>query len=288
MRVTVYIVNAFTANGDGGNPAGVVLDASNLDESQMQIVASRIAHSETAFVSPSILATRHVRFFTPTNQLDLCGHATIATWLLLATHKIVPFGQHTQETIAGVLRLQVAEDGLVFMEQTKATFYETIPPRELIPLLDIDITDLDTTLPLQMVSTGIKDLFVPVKNKTALAKIRPNLPAIVNFSRPRKMSSIHAFTLLENGESLAAARNFAPIDGISEEAATGTSSGALLCYLRRYHRLAEHQLYRIEQGESMGRLSYVYGRFDDSRVWIGGNAKVIGRQIVELQLFNVG
>lgn len=283
MKVTVYAVNAFTANGSGGNPAGVVLDASSLSESQMQLVATKMGFAETAFVSASSIATRQVRFFTPTNELDLCGHATIATWSLLAAHKLVPFGQHTQATGVGILKLSITNDGLVFMEQTKATFYGMIVPDDLAPLLSIDATDFYSTLPPQMVSTGIKDVVVAVKDKTVLANIQPDLPAIIDFSRPRKISSIHVFTLLENGHSLAAARNFAPIDGIPEEAATGTSSGALLCYLRDHHRLPQQQEpYRMEQGEGMGRLSYIYGRFEDDIIWIGGRAKVMGKQVIEL------
>jgi predicted PhzF superfamily epimerase YddE/YHI9 len=80
--------------------------------------------------------------------------------------------------------------------------------------------------------------------------------------------------LLEQSESIASARNFAPVDGIDEEAATGTSSGALLCYLQKYGRLPQQDMYRIEQGEAMGCLSYIYGTFVDNIVWVGGNAEV--------------
>ena len=78
-----YTVNAFTANGEHGNPAGVVLDAEHLSDEQMLTIARQIDLSETAFVSASSRADYRIRFFTTTDEVDLCGHATIAAWSLL-------------------------------------------------------------------------------------------------------------------------------------------------------------------------------------------------------------
>ncbi len=80
--VTVYSVNAFTLNGKGGNPAGVCLDADGLSESKMQAIAAKVGYSETAFVQKPVSAKADykTRFFTPTREVNLCGHATIATF----------------------------------------------------------------------------------------------------------------------------------------------------------------------------------------------------------------
>jgi PhzF family phenazine biosynthesis protein len=269
-----YIVHAFTADGKNGNPAGVVLDAESLNEQQMLAIAAKIGLSETAFVSESSEATKRVRFFTPTVEEPLCGHATIATWSLLHQLGVIQAGPYTQETGAGILQVQVDDDGLIFMEQASASFYGQIEPTEIAVLLNVGISDFHATLRPQIVSTGIKDLLIPVKDKAVLAKIQPNLDGITEFSTQHNISGFHVFALLDNHESLACARNFAPADGIPEECATGTSNGALLCYLNAKNVLPEQENYRIEQGESMGLRSYIYGTFKNGRIWIGGHATI--------------
>jgi PhzF family phenazine biosynthesis protein len=79
----VYILNAFSATAEGGNPAGVVADATSMTEEQIQEIARELGYSETAFVQTSDVADFKVRFFTPVTEVDLCGHATIATFSLL-------------------------------------------------------------------------------------------------------------------------------------------------------------------------------------------------------------
>lgn len=270
---TAYTVNAFTANGEHGNPAGVVLDADQLTDTQMLSIAQQVNLSETAFVSEGDVADRQVRFFTTTNEVDLCGHATIATWSLLKSLGRISNGNYTQQTVAGDLAVTVQDD-IVFMEQTPAAFSETVPPAEVASLLGIEVGDLHSSLIPQMVSTGLKDLMVPVKDKQVLARLQPRAEAIKTFSADHDSYSLHVFALTD-GDSLASARNFDPAHGIPEECATGTSNGGLLCYLRKNGVLPPQETYRIEQGEAMGELSYIYGKFVDETVWIGGQATVM-------------
>lgn len=278
MNTIVHIVNAFTANGSGGNPAGIVLDADNLSTQEMQAITVQLGLSDMAFVCKSEQATYKVRFFTVAREIDLCGHATIATWSLLHAQGLAA-GDYTQETGAGLLSVTIADNGLVFMEQAKATFYDKIPVADIAPLLGVSVNDFHVTLKPQIVSTGIHDLFVPVASKSVLARLRADLPAITRFSEKHQVSALHVFSLLNSrDDSLAATRNFAPVDGIDEEAATGTSNGAFLCYLKKYGQLPDQDVYRIEQGETMGSLSYIYGKFVDDAVWIGGRATVIREQ----------
>jgi PhzF family phenazine biosynthesis protein len=274
----LYIVNAFTANGKNGNPADVMLGSDDLHAKQMLAIAAEVGLSETAFVAKSDRATRRVRFFTPTVEEPLCGHATIATWSLL--HKLgdLPAGTHTQETKAGVLKVEIQDNGLTFMEQAKAQFFDEIETSKFAGMLGLQPKDFHRTLRPQIASTGIRDLLIPLANESVLAKLSPQLDAITNFSRRHNISGFHIFALLEKGQSLASARNFAPADGIPEECATGTSNGALLCYLKHKGALPEQDVYRIEQGEAMRRLSYIYGRFRDGTVWVGGEAEVMDRK----------
>lgn len=177
MQKTGHTVNAFTANNENGNPAGVIVNADTLNEALMLATALQAGLSETAFIQSSRTATRKVRFFTPTTEVDLCGHATIAAWSLLYKLGHIPAGEYTQETKAGILKVTVQSNGLTFMEQAKAEFFEKINPKDIINLLGITTSDLHNTLKPQIVSTGIKDLLIPVIDTSVLSKIRPNLEA---------------------------------------------------------------------------------------------------------------
>jgi PhzF family phenazine biosynthesis protein len=271
-----YIVNAFTARGEHGNPAGVVLDADDLHEDQMLAIAQQVGLSETAFVSKGNDAATRVRFFTPTEEVALCGHATIAAWSLLKSLKRVSNGNHIQQTIAGNLGVTIRDD-ITFMEQTPPRFYETVSTNIITELLGIETDDLHPTLPSQLVSTGLKDVMVPVRDAEVLERLQPQTEAIKAFSRQHDSYSLHVFALTQ-GESLASARNFDPAHGIPEECATGTSNGGLLCYLNQQGVLPTQDIYRVEQGRAMGQLSYIYGRFVDQTVWIGGNATLMAQR----------
>jgi PhzF family phenazine biosynthesis protein len=214
-----------------------------------------------------------MRFFSPTDELDLCGHATIATWSLLHQNGL-PAGDYTQETFAGVLKVNVQNDGVVFMEQVPATFYEEIPRSELAAVLGLAEDDFHEALAPQVVSTGLKDIMVPLKNEAVLAKLRPDFAAITELSKKYDITGLHVFALCEAGDSLTAARNFCPRYGIPEEAATGTSTGAMFCYLKAHDALPKGETYRAEQGHAMDELSYIYGKFVGDVVWIGGEAAV--------------
>ena len=105
MDLTVYKLSSFPKEGHGGNEAGVVLDADSLKDKEMLKIAKEVGFSETAFVSNSNVADFKVRFFTPVNEVSLCGHATIATFNLLRDKEIISPGIYTQETKAGILKL---------------------------------------------------------------------------------------------------------------------------------------------------------------------------------------
>lgn len=257
MNVDIYHVNAFTAEDHGGNPAGVVFDADQFSESQMLAIAQQVGFSETAFICDSQKATKRLRFFTPTGEVDLCGHATIASWSLLRQRQLVTDGLSTQETLAGLLKVRVRHDGLVYMEQTGAEFYETFGLEIIAPLLGVETADFNQDLRPQIVSTGLKDLMVVVKDDSILNSVRPDLEAIAAYSKSNDITGIHVAALSNGQTPLAFARNFAPLFGIDEESATGTSNGALLCYFKEHGVLPRRDEYMIEQGRVWARLHIV-------------------------------
>lgn len=269
MKNNVYILNAFSITKEGGNPAGVVINADNLTEENMLYIAKKVNLSETAFVSSSDIADFKVRFFTPTNEVDLCGHATIATFALLFKNKIISEGKYTQETKAGVLDVFVNDKGIITMQQNKPMFFEKfdLPSPEFsevcdsigLGLEDIGTEDLEFNIfnEIQVVSTGLKDVIVPVKSKEILLNIEPKFDKIEEISNRYSTSGYHIFAKEDNNIYC---RNFAPADGIPEEAATGSASGSTACYLIENKIIKSDKITSIifTQGESMNRPSTIY------------------------------
>lgn len=113
METTVYTLTAFSKAVNGGNPAGVVLDADFLSEHEMQKIAAEVGFSETAFVQKSENADFKLRFFTPCAEVDLCGHATVAAFYLLAYKGLIEVGEYSQETKAGILKVENHQNGIL-------------------------------------------------------------------------------------------------------------------------------------------------------------------------------
>src|SRR6056297_1630645 len=118
---SMALVDAFTTDPLSGNAAGVVPDADGLSTEQCQAIARELAVSETAFLSPSTDADRQIRYFTPTQEVDLCGHATIAAHAVLHDEGQLSAGSHSLATAVGVLDIEIDEDGTVWMQQETPT-----------------------------------------------------------------------------------------------------------------------------------------------------------------------
>lgn len=277
----IYLIRAFTKDGQGGNLAGVVLDADGLDEKEMQDIATKVNVSETAFLQKSDKANFKVRFFTPTAEVDLCGHATIATFSLLAK-KLSP-GIYTQETKAGILNVEITLDGVIFMDQAVPEFLDMLDSTAIAKVLNIpDQWIINTKLKPQVVSTGLKDIMIPIDTREHLLEIKPDFKSITDMSKEHDVVGLHVFTLdTIQPEATAHARNFAPLYGINEESATGTSNGALACYLFENEKLTPSDHYIFEQGYNMDQPSEIYAKLENKnniRVKIGGRA-VIDKEI---------
>ncbi len=281
QKIVVATLNAFARTAKGGNPAGVVLDADRLDESAMQRIAARVGLSETAFVRKSAAADFKIRFFTPAAEVDLCGHATIAAFSLLFGLRRIPPGRYSQETKAGILGVEVRTDGTVFMDQALPVFGDAIDPGEIAASLGIGPDSWPRIMPVQIVSTGLPDIMVPIVSLRELSSLEPDFAKITDISKKQGSVGYHAFSLETKYGSTAHCRNFAPLYGIPEEAATGTSSGALACYLFKHGKITEEQARTLvfEQGYSMGRPSEILVRLEIADngitgVHVGGKATV--------------
>lgn len=259
MRVKVYTVNSFAKSINGGNPAGVVLNADGLSDVEMKKIAGVVGFSETAFVMKSDLADFMVRFFTPNEEVDFCGHATIAVFHTISSKGYIKSGRYSQETKAGILDVQVMEDLSIMMNQNIPSYHEIIEKQEIADSLNITVDEMLENLPVQIVSTALRDILVPIKSLDILNSINPDFKKVENISSKYNTVGYHIFTLESLNESNAHCRNFAPLYGIPEESATGTSNGALACYLYKYGKLKHDHITNIsiEQGYSMERPSEI-------------------------------
>ena len=289
MKINYYQLNSFAKSSSGGNPAAIVLNSDNLSEDIMQKIAKTINFSETAFVSNSNYANFKVRFFTPNEEVDLCGHATIGTFSILLSNKIITPGLYNQETKAGILDVEVKSDSSIMMNQSLPIFYEEIPKYEIANSLNISVDDIEDDIPIQIVSTGLRDIIIPIKNLSILTSIKPNFKKIIDISKKYNVVGYHAFSLESIHNSTAHCRNFAPLYDILEESATGTSNGALACYLYKYEKINNTQInnLKFEQGYCMEKpseikVSLVTEGKNILQVKVGGNT--LGLKVCEIDI----
>lgn len=324
MKLEVITLNAFAADETGGNPAGVVLDADRFSEIEMQKIAKKVGFSETAFIMKSDKADYKLRFFTPEDEVELCGHATIGAFYAMFNLGIIKSGKYTQETKAGILQIEIKEDGKIFMQQNKPSFFEKITDedeafKEICNSLRLDadrigiknyvaqlgvdgleavyVEGKNILRKLGVVSTGLKDLIIPVQDLETLRNIRPDYELISKISKQYDVTGYHVFTLeTQDEENTAQCRNFAPLFGINEESATGTSSGALACYIYENKLKSKIKLngtinMRFEQGFTMNQKSIIDASIDvhsnESGVYIeavrvGGIAQNISKINIEI------
>lgn len=280
MHVKVYKLNSFAKTKEGGNAAGVVINADSLSEKDMIKIAAILGFSETAFILPSEAADFRVRFFTPKEEVDLCGHATIAAFHTMAHLGLLKPGKYKQETKAGILGIEIKEDHSVMMNQTVPVYSVIIEKEELADSLNIDSSQMLEDLPAQIVSTGLRDIMIPVKSIEILNVMKPDMEKIKMISQKYNAVGYHVFTLQSLYGANASCRNFAPLYEIPEESATGTSNGALGCYLYHYGKINSGQESNIvfEQGYSMKKPSEILvslsvNENEIQEVRVGGNAK---------------
>lgn len=270
-----YIVDAFTNQPFGGNPAGVVLleDNTFLPEALMLQIAAELRYSETAFVRRLSPTEYHLRYFTPKAEVELCGHATIATFALLYQEKGI-FGRCLCHTKAGDLRIEVGEQ--VMMQMATPRIVATIEDTKEI-YRALGVADYQPTLPVQIAYSGLPDLMIPVADVTTLNGLQPDMEAISTITQKLNAVSFHVFALGNDGYT-AHVRDFAPLYDIPEESATGTANSALTHYLVVNGVIPKQGDFAFFQGETMGRPSVVATRItNDGNIYVGGTATIIAK-----------
>lgn len=277
-----YIVDAFTQTVFGGNPAGVVFleDGRDFPEEELMVkTAAELRYSETAFVKNLGNRKFQIRYFTPSDEVDLCGHATIGSFGALLEAGMVREGEKYELfTKAGQLEIEVIQ-GQVFMEMGTPVELQVLEDwKEVAAVLGLNPEDIGR--PPGIVSTGLPDIMVEVKEKTKLLEMVPDFPAMTELTRHLDVVGIHAFALDGKLGVTASCRNFAPLYGIDEEAATGTANGALTFYLYNRGILKAGDENLFLQGESMGRPSRISSRLnitDKTDIRVGGHFALLAK-----------
>ncbi len=264
-------VDAFTDRAFTGNPAAVLPDASGLSDEQLQLIAREMNLSETAFVFPATDSTHDIelRWFTPTKEVNLCGHATIATFHALAEEKRFGLGETPNKdfrvkTRSGILPVSVErrdDKAMVKFGIPVPTFQKFDGQiADLFGTLSVPTEQLDKSLPVLISST--RYLYLPFINREPLLKMSPDFQLLKQLLLRRGLTGVCVFTTeTKHPTSAAHSRFFAPAVGIDEDPVTGSAQGELACYLYLQKRLqgTDGQIpVTLEQG-------YVINR--GGRVW---------------------
>lgn len=265
----VYQVDSFTRKKFKGNPAGVILHADSLTENEMLLIARELNNSETAFIfSPEGFDHDiRIRYFTPTVEVPICGHATIAAHYVRAIEKELPSCTVYQKTAIGVLPVEIIkehDDYSIMMTQGLINFQEPFvlnQSREIIKALGLEETDLIKECPIQIVSTGHSKVLIGIKSRDQLNNLSPDFSKLKELSNKIKCNGYFVFTLNSDiNEIFAHGRMFAPAIGINEDPVTGNANGPLGAYLVK-HKLINYSgevvSFKSEQGYAIGRSGIV-------------------------------
>lgn len=274
----LFIVDAFTDKPFGGNPAGVVLldsDAFPKDDLMLSI-ANELRYSETAFIRRHSAQEYTIRYFTPKAEVDLCGHATIASFFMLH-QKGLASGQCLCHTKAGDLHIEVGEK--VMMQMAKPRIVTTLTETEEI-YRALGMKDYHPTMPVQIVYAGLPDIMIPLPSLDILKSLLPNMDAIAAITKKYDSVSFHVFAFGNDGYT-AHVRDFAPLYDIPEESATGTANASLTYYLQQCGSIGKEAECSFIQGEAMGRPSVVATRIQaDGNIFVGGTAAIVAEGVL--------
>lgn len=299
-KFNLYQIDSFTKEKFTGNPAGVITNADGLMDYEMQKIAKELNNSETAFIfsSDSDEYDLHVRFFTPSNEVPICGHATIAAHYARVIENSLNTSRVYHKTGAGILPVDIVkenEDYKIIMTQGKIEFGDIIDganKEELLAALSIKNSDLLEDYEVQIVSTGHSKVMVGIKSIETLNKLQPNYNALSKLSKIINCNGYYVFTVdSEDKDILIHGRMFAPAIGINEDPVTGNANGPLGAYLVHYN-LVEHDnstfKFKAKQGEAIGRAGIieVEVKIEDKEpveVKVSGNAVIVFKSQLTLE-----
>ncbi len=261
MKPQIYHVDAFTSEPCRGNSAGVVLHADTLSDAQMQLIARELRHSETAFLLKSEESDVRIRYFTPTVEVPICGHATVAAHYVRAT--VLGLGNTTvwQTSLAGRHRVEIhAEhnDYRITLEQGQPSFEPPLVGEiraAIITALNLTEDDIVPGAPIQVASTGHAKVMILLKPDVDIDALSPNLAALTAISQQIGCNGFFPFQI-RPGKNETDGRMFSPAIGIVEDPVTGNANGPMGAWLV-HHGLMAHDGKTLQiqghQGRALGK-----------------------------------
>lgn len=261
--ITVHHYDAFSVIPNMGNPAGVVVEGDQYSEIEMQAIAMQVGFNETAFALKSDKADLRIRYFTPGHEVNLCGHATMATIYALKTKGLlVDKPKITIETKAGILPIEIKEQqaGEIYITMQHATpqFKEFNGSKaKLAQSIGLSEQAIHPDLPIVYGNTGIWTLLIPIKNLSYFEKMTPQSEDFPSILEEMPKASLHPFCLeaFDNNADMHARHFSSPYSGTIEDIATGTASGVMGAYFAEYIQ-RQAQLPKtliVEQGQELGK-----------------------------------
>ena len=270
QKITVHFVRVFTTSKTkSGNLAGVV-ETNKLNQKEKQHIASVLNLSETVFIQRTYNKTT-LEFFTPNKKIPFCGHATLAAASFLDSFNL--FANSVKFDVEMNCYTVSKSDNLFFMQQDLPIYKDKIDKRLICDSLQVST---DSISEAHIVSTGLADLIIPIKSVEILHHIKPDFDKIKQISKKLRIIGYHLFALSSEPDVTAYCRNFAPLYGIQEESGTGSSSGALSCYLWKNN--LKRKKYILRQGWQLENPSEIitkirYAERIDS-VLVGGQTSL--------------
>ncbi|GAA2947676.1 MULTISPECIES: PhzF family phenazine biosynthesis protein [Streptomyces] len=279
-RTEVLRYTAFSADPDGGNPAGVVLDATGLDDAAMLAVAADLGYSESAFLTASDGHGGHtIRYFSPKAEVPFCGHATVATALALA-ERDGP-GELVFTTAAGAVPVAVTGDG----DELRATLTSVEPHvtdigpddlTEALAALGWPASDLDPALPPRIAYAGARHLVVAAATRERLARLDYDFARLEALMRRLDLTTLQL--VWRESARVFHVRDPFPVGGVVEDPATGAAAAAFGAYARTLSLVPDDAVLTLHQGADMGRPGTltVELRPGDPRIRVSGTGTRIG------------
>ncbi len=258
MTSSVLRYAAFTTDPAGGNPAGVWIGDTLPSDDEMQRIAAEIGYSETAFLVPRHGAIRTIRYFTPEVEVPFCGHATIASGVVLGESEGT--GRYQFLTAAGEVTVDVARTGgRVEAALTSVTpRQQAVTPavlHEVLAALRWDAAELDPRLPPMRIFAGLWHLVVGAGSADRLSRLDYDVERLTAVMSRERLDTLQL--VWREGADLFHSRNPCPSVGVPEDPATGSAAAALGGYLRDQGLITTPAAITVRQGEVMGRPSTI-------------------------------
>nr|QOV09111.1 putative isomerase YddE [uncultured Actinomycetes bacterium] len=273
MHPEILRLAAFPLENAGGNPAGVVLDATNLSDSQMQALAKEVGFSETAFITTALAERMRVRYFSPEMEVDFCGHATIATGVALG--EINGPGEYIFETNTGDVGVEVTKSDIGYIAELSSTTamvsqIETTLLDELLEILHYNPSNLDPSHPVLIANAGNAHPIMILENPDTLQNLDYNFDALKALCRSHNWPTVQL--LATESPGVWQSRNPFAFGGVYEDPATGSAAAAFGVYLRDLGFAKPGDTVIIKQGFTMSQPSLLKVTIEATAIKVAGGA----------------